>query len=196
MKMFRIITSASATGIEYFPDDLPKFREGEHVRVIAGDFEGAEGTIVRIKKDRRLVVTITGVCAVATPHLPQEFLDCVAKVKRTYYTNSVTDGSVIDVLYDKFFAATGTELYGSVNDNEGTRWLYYKEVTGLSAPSNAASTGRIKYALNAKTSPQNCWTFSSYRSGSYYVWYRSTAGQLYSYNASFSSRAVPACVIG
>ena len=128
--------------------------------------------------------------------LPQEFLDCVAKVKRTYYTNSVTDGSVIDVLYDKFFAATGTELYGSVNDNEGTRWLYYKEVTGLSAPSNAASTGRIKYALNAKTSPQNCWTFSSYRSGSYYVWYRSTAGQLYSYNASFSSRAVPACVIG
>ena len=74
MKMFRIITSATAPGIEYYPDDLPKFREGERVRVIAGDFEGAEGTIVRIKKDRRLVVTITGVCAVATPHLPQEFL--------------------------------------------------------------------------------------------------------------------------
>ena len=74
MKMFRIITSATVPGVEYFPDDLPKFREGERVRVIAGDFEGAEGTIVRIKKDRRLVVTITGVCAVATPHLPQEFL--------------------------------------------------------------------------------------------------------------------------
>ena len=77
MKMFRIITSATVPGVEYFPDDLPKFREGERVRVIAGDFEGAEGTIVRIKKDRRLVVTITGVCAVATPHLPQEFLTSI-----------------------------------------------------------------------------------------------------------------------
>ena len=128
--------------------------------------------------------------------LPKEFIDCVAKVKRTYYTNSVTDGSVIDVLYDKFFAATGTELYGSVNDNEGTYFPYYKEVTGLSAPSNNQNTGRIKYALNAKTSSQGCWACSSFRGGSYYVWFRSTAGQLYYLNAINSYRAVPACVIG
>lgn len=123
--------------------------------------------------------------------LSQEFIDCVAKVKRTYYTNSVTDASVIDVLYDKFFSATGTELYGSVNDNEGTYWTYYKEVTGLSSSSNGNNTGRIKYALNAKTSSQGCWTFSSYRGGSCRVWYRSTAGQLGICCASNSCRAVP-----
>ena len=129
--------------------------------------------------------------------LSQEFIDCVAKVKRTYYTNSVTDASVIDVLYDKFFSATGTELYGSVNDNEGTYWTYYKEVTGLSSPSNGNNTGRIKYALNAKTSSQNSWAFSSNRGHSYCVWFRSTAGQLYYYDyANRSYRAVPACVIG
>lgn len=128
--------------------------------------------------------------------LPQEFIDCVAKVKRTYYTNSVTDGSVIDVLYDKFFAATGTELYGSVNDNEGTCWTYYKEATGLTAPSNSQNTGRIKYALNAKTSPQHCWSLSCNRGHSYHVWFRSTSGQLNSNDAIYSYRAVPACVIG
>lgn len=128
--------------------------------------------------------------------LPQEFLDCVAKVKRTYYTNSVTDGSVIDVLYDKFFTATGTELYGSVNENEGTYFPYYKEVTGLSAPSNSQNTGRIKYALNAKTSSQGCWSFSSNRGGSCSAWIRNATGQLGSSNALNSYRAVPACVIG
>lgn len=123
--------------------------------------------------------------------LSQEFIDCVAKVKRTYYTNSVTDGSVIDVLYDKFFSATGTELYGSVNDNEGTYFPYYKEVTGLSAPSNSQNTGRIKYALNAKISSQDCWAFSSNRGFSYYVWRRYAAGQLNNNNANNSYRAVP-----
>ena len=128
--------------------------------------------------------------------LPQDFVDCVAKVKRTYYTNSATDGSVIDVLYDKFFSATGTELYGRVNENEGTYWTYYKEATGLSAPSNNQNTGRVKYALNAKTSSQYCWTFSSNRGHSYDVWHRYATGQLYYDLATTSYRAVPACVIG
>lgn len=129
--------------------------------------------------------------------LSREFIDCVAKTKRTYYANSVTDGSVIDVIYDKFFAATGTELYGSVNDNEGTYWTYYKEVTGLSSPSNSNNTGRIKYALNAKSSSVYCWTFSSSRSSSCDVWNRNATGQLGgNYRANGIYRAVPACVIG
>lgn len=128
--------------------------------------------------------------------LPKDFIDCVAKIKRTYYTNSVTDGSVIDVLYDYFFESTITELYGTANDNEGTRWEYYKEVTGLTSPSNGENTGRTKYALNAKTSPVYCWAFSAYRGSSHSAWYRDTAGQLSYYGALTGYRAVPACVIG
>lgn len=124
--------------------------------------------------------------------LPQDFVDCVAKVKRTYYTN----GSVVDVLYDKFFEATGTELYASVNENEGTYWTYYKEVTGLSAPSNNQNTGRIKYALNSKTSSQTCWMFSSRRGNSCTAWDRYSAGRISFDTVNLSFRAVPACVIG
>ena len=75
MNMFRLVTDTACDSLEYFTEDLQKFRQGQRVRVIAGDFEGAEGTIVRIKKDRRLVVTITGVCAVATPHLHPSLLE-------------------------------------------------------------------------------------------------------------------------
>ncbi len=74
MQMFRLITSSGNENLQYFTDNLQKFKTGQRVRVIAGEFEGAEGTIVRIKKDRRLVVTITGICAVATPHLSPALL--------------------------------------------------------------------------------------------------------------------------
>ncbi len=74
MEIFRIVTSTDNNNIEYISEDITRFHEGQRVRVIAGEFEGAEGTIVRIKKDRRLVVTITGICAVATPHLSPALL--------------------------------------------------------------------------------------------------------------------------
>ena len=76
MKIFRLVTSGSE-GIEYLDTEY-NFKQGQRVRVIAGEFEGAEGTIVRIKKDRRLVVTITGICAVATPHLSPEILQKIS----------------------------------------------------------------------------------------------------------------------
>ena len=40
-----------------------------------GPFQGAEGYVVRIKKDRRLVVTISGVAAIATSFIPMELLE-------------------------------------------------------------------------------------------------------------------------
>ena len=74
MRMFRLVTDTANELLEYFSDNIDRFHEGQRVRVIAGEFEGAEGTVVRIKKDRRLVVSITGICAVATPHLPPALL--------------------------------------------------------------------------------------------------------------------------
>ena len=46
----------------------------EHVKVIDGTFKGAEGYICRIKKNHRLIITVHGVCAVATSYIPQAFL--------------------------------------------------------------------------------------------------------------------------
>ena len=54
--------------------DNPKFYQGDHVKVIDGTFKGAEGYICRIKKNHRLIITVHGVCAVATSYIPQAFL--------------------------------------------------------------------------------------------------------------------------
>ena len=55
-------------------DDRPEYHMGDRVVVTQGPFKGAEGHIKRIKKDRRLVVTIPGVVAVATAYIPPDFL--------------------------------------------------------------------------------------------------------------------------
>ena len=47
------------------------------VRVIDGNFTGAEGVIKRIKKDRVVVVLLKGVAAVAITHLPPSYLQLI-----------------------------------------------------------------------------------------------------------------------
>ena len=51
-----------------------EYNTGERVLVTDGPFKGAEGCIHRIKGNRRLIVAIQGVCAVATAYIPQCFL--------------------------------------------------------------------------------------------------------------------------
>lgn len=73
MNRFMLVVSAGDAGLEVI-DDHRDFTQGEAVRVIDGPFKGAEGYICRIKKNRRLVVSIQGLCAVATSYIPREFL--------------------------------------------------------------------------------------------------------------------------
>lgn len=74
MNMFRLVASSGEEGLDYFGDGDAVFSVGERVRVIEGPFKGAEGCVRRIKGQRRLVVAITGVCAVATSFIPKCFL--------------------------------------------------------------------------------------------------------------------------
>ena len=78
MNTFMLVTSAGEKGIEYY-DDAPKFHQGDRVRVTDGKFKGAEGYICRVKKNRRLVVSIQGVCAVLTSYIPRSFLEIISK---------------------------------------------------------------------------------------------------------------------
>ena len=59
----------------YLNPEPGDFSEGERVRIIGGDFEGAEGIFVRIKRDRRVLVSIPGVVAVATTHVHLSMLE-------------------------------------------------------------------------------------------------------------------------
>ena len=62
---------------DHLGDDKPEYHCGDLVRVTDGPFKGTEGHIIRIKKDRRLVVSIKGIAAVATTYIHPQFLETI-----------------------------------------------------------------------------------------------------------------------
>jgi transcription antitermination factor NusG len=66
MNSFITVASHHDQQVIYLDADGPTFTKGDHVRIIGGIFAGAEGRFVRLKGDRRVVVSIRGVAAVAT----------------------------------------------------------------------------------------------------------------------------------
>lgn len=74
METFMLVTSVRDRGLEPIDDTGADCRRGDRVRVTDGLFKGAEGYVRRIGKDRRLVVSIEGVVAVATSYIPLRFL--------------------------------------------------------------------------------------------------------------------------
>ena len=80
MAMFRLVCSSGADGLEFFADDdLTRYKQGDKVRVLEGPLKGAEGYVKRIRKDRRLLVSIEGFIAVATSFIPFQFLEKVSE---------------------------------------------------------------------------------------------------------------------
>lgn len=110
--------------------------------------------------------------------------------------NTVTDGGGIDVMYDKFFLPSIEEMYGApqLAGAEGEYFEYWKQKTGLDAPTNSANNGRIITGLENGTA-QNCRLRSAYRGGVGAAWFVNTAGYLGYYGAYSAYRCAPACVI-
>ena len=54
-----------------------RHREGDVVRVTEGLYKGATGIVKRIRKDRKLLVAISGVAVVAISHIPMCYLEKV-----------------------------------------------------------------------------------------------------------------------
>lgn len=78
MAAFRLVADHFHEGMLILQDDAyTRFREGGRVRVKEGPFKGAEGYVKRIRRDRRLLVAIEGVIAVATSFIPPEMLEPV-----------------------------------------------------------------------------------------------------------------------
>ena len=61
----------------YLKDITSKLHEGQKVRVIDGPFKGIEGTILRIKRSRRVVVDFPGLLAVATNYIDPRDLELI-----------------------------------------------------------------------------------------------------------------------
>jgi len=76
--VFMLVTNSGESGLEFFSsEDITRFKQGEKVRVVEGPLKGAEGYIKRIRRNRRLLVSIEGIVAVATSYIPPQFLEKV-----------------------------------------------------------------------------------------------------------------------
>ena len=62
----------------YINPDPGDFTKGERVRIIGGPFAGAEGLFVRIKGDRRVLVNILGLVAVATTYVHPSMIEKIS----------------------------------------------------------------------------------------------------------------------
>ena len=59
----------------YLNPEPGDFTKGERVRIIGGDFAGAEGIFVRVKGDRRVLINVQGVVAVATTYVHPSMIE-------------------------------------------------------------------------------------------------------------------------
>jgi len=75
MENFITVAGTYEEKLVYLNSDPGSFTRGDRVRVLGGMFEGAEGIFVRVKGDRRVVVNIPGVVAVATTFIHPSMIE-------------------------------------------------------------------------------------------------------------------------
>lgn len=73
IELLRLLTSAEGEGCEIFRK--VEFREHQRVRVTGGIFKGYTGSVVRVRKNRHVVVRIEGICAVLLPYIHPSLLE-------------------------------------------------------------------------------------------------------------------------
>ena len=79
MRIFQLVSGSGSKDLEYMDADAVNFKTGQHVRVTGGIFQGAEGYIKRIQGNKRLIVAIEGVVAVATSYIPSCYLEAMGE---------------------------------------------------------------------------------------------------------------------
>ena len=52
-----------------------RYKTGDMVRIVEGDFIGVVGKVARIGGQSRVIVTLEGVCTIATAYIPSAFLE-------------------------------------------------------------------------------------------------------------------------
>ena len=134
--------------------------------------------------------------------LPEDFLNIVQQVKVVTALNTVTDGGVDEITYDRFFLPSLEQEYiaPQKSGSEGAYWPYWKARLGLNSPQAQGSGGtnanHIRYAIENHTSAQTVRLRSAYRGYAYYTWIVTTSGGAsYYHYATYAVRPAPACVI-
>ncbi|MEG1660515.1 MAG: UpxY family transcription antiterminator [Bacteroides sp.] len=77
MRDFISIAGTYDDQVIYLDNAEINFKKGDRVRITGGLFAGVEGELVRVKGDRRVVVSIQGVMAIATTFIHPSLLEPV-----------------------------------------------------------------------------------------------------------------------
>lgn len=71
--LLHMLTADSPEGCRIF--NRTDFREKERVRVVGGIYEGYQGFVYRVKKNKHVIVRIEGVCMVMLPFIHPDLLE-------------------------------------------------------------------------------------------------------------------------
>jgi transcription antitermination factor NusG len=74
MENFMRVASMTDNSVMFLNDESVIGKEGKHVQIIDGVFEGVKGVIRRVKRCKRVVVELKGIAGVAIAYVPAVFL--------------------------------------------------------------------------------------------------------------------------
>lgn len=77
MHNFMLATSTDSEHVRLVDASQCRFKSGDTVRVVGGPFCGVEGRVARLAGQQRVIVTVTGLCSVATAYIPSAFLETI-----------------------------------------------------------------------------------------------------------------------
>lgn len=77
MRNFIAVAGTNEEQLVYLEPSIVALRKGQRVRVTGGVFEGVEGEFIRVKNDRRVMVSIQGVMAVATTFIHPSLIELI-----------------------------------------------------------------------------------------------------------------------
>lgn len=129
--------------------------------------------------------------------MPAEMLAVLKTVKVTTLANTVNDGGVIDITYDKVFLASVSQMNVNMSKEEGTVHEYWQRRTKSKTPIEPWKQYpfMIRYSAANHTSPQFVFSRSAYRSYANHVMNVSTSGYVISTGAWNSYTYAPLVVI-
>ena len=77
MHNFVLATSTESEHVRLVNVEQCRFKSGDTVRVVGGPFCGVEGRVARLAGQQRVVVTVSGLCSIATAYIPSAFLETI-----------------------------------------------------------------------------------------------------------------------
>lgn len=125
--------------------------------------------------------------------LPADMIAVLKPVKVITLANTVSDGGVTDITYDKVFLASFVEMNININTDEGTPHEYWQRRTNSKTKLEPWKSYpcMIRYSAANHTSPQFVFSRSANRGLAYGVMLVSTGGGVYNSSAWNSNAYAP-----